>query len=131
MKNTKRLGDFGEKIARMFLERKGYKILAQNYRLKQARKEIDIIAADGEYIIFAEVKTSGNPGFATPAEHVGPRKQEAVISAAKGWIYENPGTGLQPRFDVIEVYHDKNTGKNYVRHIENAFIDKGDKGGEL
>ena len=115
--NNKESGDFGENIARLYLESKGCEILAQNYRFM--RKEIDIIARDGEYIVFIEVKTRTNINFGTPGQSVGLNKQKHIISAAKGWLLKND-TGLQPRFDVIEIYI-KND-KNYVRRIENAFM---------
>jgi len=117
--NHKGLGDFGEKIARLYLESKGCEILAQNYRFM--RREIDIIAKDGEYIIFVEVKTRTNLTSVTPGQSVGINKQKRIIYAAKGWLYQND-TDLQPRFDVIEIYRDIRNDKNYVRRIENAFI---------
>ena len=117
MINRKETGDFGENIARVFLESKNYEIVAQNYRFM--RREIDIIAKSGEYIVFIEVKTHTTAKFGIPAEKVNLNKQKHIISAAKGWLFEND-TKLQPRFDVIEIYIKKD--KNYVRHIENAFI---------
>ena len=119
MDNTKELGDYGEKIARLYLESKGCEILARNYKF--LRREIDIIAQDGEYIVFIEVKTRTNIYFATPALNVDINKQKRIIFAAKGWLRDNI-TDLQPRFDVIEIYRDIKKDKNYVRRIENAFI---------
>ena len=117
--NHKELGNFGEEIARLFLESKGCEILARNYKF--LRREIDIIARDGEYIIFVEVKTRTSSYQITAAEQVGINKQKRIIFAAKGWLLEN-NTRLQPRFDVIEVYRDSKNDKNYVRRIESAFI---------
>ena len=119
MDNTKELGDFGENIARLYLESKGCEILAKNYKFM--RREIDIIARDGEYIIFVEVKTRTNLTSVTPGQSVGINKQKRIIFAAKGWLLQN-NTRLQPRFDVIEVYRDIQNDKNYVRRIESAFI---------
>ena len=115
--NHKELGDFGENIAQLYLESKGCEIVARNYKF--LRREIDIIARDGEYIVFIEVKTRTSAYSVTAAEQVDYKKQKRIIYAAKGWLLEN-NTGLQPRFDVIEVYIKKD--KNYVRRIENAFI---------
>jgi putative endonuclease len=119
MENNREFGDFGENIARLYLESKGCKIVEQNYRF--LRREIDIIAKDGEYIVFIEVKTRTNAKFGTPAESVNLNKQKHIISAAKGWLLRNK-TNLQPRFDIIEIYRDIKNDKNYVRRIENAFI---------
>ena len=120
--NNKTLGNNGENIARLFLESKGYKIIAQNYRGN--RKEIDIIAQKNEYIIFAEVKTRSSVNYGTASESVNITKQRHIISTAKKFLLYtgNLYADFQPRFDVIEVYHDKKTQKNYVRHIECAFI---------
>ena len=117
--DSKGLGDFGEEVARLYLESKGCEILARNYKFM--RREIDIIARDGEYIVFIEVKTRTSSYNITAAEQVGLKKQERIIYAAQGWLLEND-TGLQPRFDVIEIYRDIMADKNYVRRIENAFI---------
>ena len=121
MTNNKESGDFGETVARAFLEGKGYQIVAQNYRFM--RREIDIIARNGEYIVFIEVKTRTNTKFGTPAQSVSPGKQRHIISTAKGWLLNNMDRiNLQARFDVIEIYRDIKKDKNYVRHIENAFM---------
>ena len=119
--NHKEFGNSGENTACLFLETKGYKIIEKNYRA--FRKEIDIIALKDEYIIFAEVKTRSSVKFGTPSESVNITKQKNIILVAKQFmIYNAAYSELQPRFDVIEIYCDKSTGKNYVRHIEGAFI---------
>ena len=119
--NHKEFGTGGENIAVLFLESKGYKIIEKNYRAY--RKEIDIIAEKGEYIIFAEVKTRSSSKFGVPSESVNITKQKHIITAAKLFLLKNASySEFQPRFDVIEIYCDKKTGKNYVRHIEGAFI---------
>ena len=121
---NKEFGSGGEVIARMLLEGKGYIIIAKNY--KAWRKEIDIIALRDGCIIFAEVKTRRSAKFGAPSESVNAEKQRHIITAAKKFLLETGAaySELQPRFDIIEVYHDKKTGKNYARHIENAFICK-------
>lgn len=120
--NHKELGDIGENTACLFLETKGYEIIEKNYRAY--RKEIDIIAKKDGYIIFAEVKTRSSVNFGMPSESVGIAKQRNIIFAAKNFLTEKSRlySEFQPRFDVIEIYCDKKTGKNYVRHIEGAFI---------
>jgi len=120
--NNKEFGNSGETIAALLLERKGYIIIAKNY--KAWRKEIDIIAIKDGYIIFAEVKTRSSAKFGAPSESVNAEKQRHIITAAKKFMLENGGpcSGLQPRFDIVEIYRDKKTGKNYARHIEGAFM---------
>ncbi|MCL1857900.1 MAG: YraN family protein [Oscillospiraceae bacterium] len=120
-KNNKELGNSGENTACLFLESKGYKIISQNYRAN--RREIDIIAQKGEYIIFAEVKTRSSVNFGTASQSVNIKKQRHIISAARLFLLKNfIYSELQPRFDIIEIYRDSKTGKDYVRHIEGAFI---------
>jgi len=119
--NHKELGNSGENISCLFLESKGYKIIEKNYRAN--RKEIDIIAQKDGCIIFAEVKTRRSATFGIPSESVNIKKQQHIISTAKLFLLENViYSELQPRFDVIEIYHDSKTNKNYIRHIESAFI---------
>lgn len=121
-KDNKTVGSGGELCACLFLESKGYEIIEKNYRAY--RKEIDIIAQKGGYIVFAEVKTRRSSAFGSPSESVNREKQRRIIWAAKKFLADNGRYCLafQPRFDVIEIYSDKKTGKNYVRHIEGAFI---------
>ena len=120
--NNKDFGNSGENIAFLFLQGKGYAIIERNYRAW--RKEIDIIAKKDGYIVFAEVKTRRSAKFGTPSQSVGKEKQKHIITAAKKFLLESGArySALQPRFDVIEIYSDKKNDKNYVRHIEGAFI---------
>ena len=120
--NHKELGNSGENTACLFLESKGYSIIEKNYRAD--RKEIDIIAQKDGCIIFAEVKTRSSASYGIPSESVGITKQKHIILSAKKFLHDNGRlySGLQPRFDIIEIYRDKKTGKNYVRHLEGAFI---------
>jgi putative endonuclease len=120
--NHKELGNSGENTACLFLESKGYNIIEKNYRA--ARKEIDIIAQKDGYIIFAEVKTRRSAKFGIPSESVNTEKRRHIISTARKFMFEDGKLyyKLQPRFDIIEIYRDSKTKKDYVRHIEGAFI---------
>lgn len=123
MENLKKLGADGENIACLYLESKGYETVKKNYRAKN-RCEIDIIVKKDEYIVFIEVKTRTSSSFGVPSESVNIAKQKNIIAAARYFLNEsgNLYSKSQPRFDVIEIYKDNKTGKNYVRNIENAFI---------
>lgn len=110
------IGSAGESAAAVYLKKKGYKILGQNYSCRYG--EIDIIARRGSYVVFVEVKTRKNERYAQAREFVTRPKQERIISAAMLWLQQNE-TELQPRFDVIEVVGE---GKDrQIRHIEDAF----------
>ena len=113
----------GETIAAKFLVKKGYDIVALNYRCRYS--EVDIIAEKDEYIVFAEVKTRSENAMIMPSEAVTKQKQKKIISAASLYLSASK-TEKQPRFDVIEVFLPKNPfKKSKVKHIENAFCKEG------
>ena len=102
------------------LRKKGCRILAMNYRTRLG--ELDVIAADRRYVIFAEVKLRKNAAFAEAREFVTFAKRQKLAAAAEEWLQKNPQK-LQPRFDVIEIYAPDgvDTIKPDIRHWENAF----------
>lgn len=95
------LGRYGEALAAEYLRKKGCRILAMNYRTRLG--ELDVIAADRRYVIFAEVKLRKNAAFAEAREFVTFAKRQKLAAAAEEWLQKNPQK-LQPRFDVIEIY---------------------------
>lgn len=116
---AQKTGDFGEAVAVRLLQKKGYSVIACKYHCRCG--EVDIIAADKQYIVFAEVKTRSSTSLARPAAWVDARKQRKILITAMHYLEENQ-CELQPRFDVIEVVCDKTTGIVVaVEHIENAF----------
>ena len=115
------LGPWGETIAAEMLRRKGFTVTARNYRSRYG--EIDLIAEDESWLIFAEVKLRRSAGYGAAREFVDARKQERLRKTALMWL-EAHETLLQPRFDVIEIYAPEGiaTRRPAVRHIEDAFI---------
>ena len=112
-------GAWGEQVARVYLERHGYVILETNFRTRLG--EIDIIAQDGKYTVFAEVKTRKNDRFAAAREHVTPAKQTRILAAAEEWLQSHPDAP-QPRFDVIEVYGEQGAPlPPRINHLTDAF----------
>ena len=75
--NLIELGKWGEAQARSFLAAQGYQILTTHYQIKLG--EIDIIAQDGDVIVFVEVKTRRSSQYGTPAEAVNHRKQKKLL----------------------------------------------------
>ena len=120
MNNTILLGRFGEAAAAEHLRKKGYRLLGMNYRTRLG--EIDLIAENRRYIVFAEVKLRKSADFAEAREFVTRAKQQRLIAAAQEWLQSNP-SDRQPRFDVIEVYAPRGVGTDRpeIRHWENAF----------
>lgn len=115
------LGSWGEARAADYLRRRGYRILAMNYRCRLG--ELDIIAKDNKYLVFVEVKLRKNRDFAEAREFVTRAKQERLLAAAQLWMSQNSHP-CQPRFDVIEVYAPEGMNSNNlkIRQIENAFM---------
>ena len=95
------LGKLGEDLAVEELERRGYAILARRYRTRHG--EIDIVARDGETIVFVEVKAKETAEFGTAAEAVTVRKQRRVVSMAVDYLARNRLTGHPCRFDVVAI----------------------------
>ena len=120
--SKRKTGNFGEKQAVRFLKKNGYKILKQNYVANG--HEIDIIAEDKNYLVFAEVKTrtSGSKSIfeARPASSVTPDKQRKIISASKAYI-NFVKTSKQIRFDIIEVIISKDNDVESISHLVGAF----------
>ncbi len=119
MNKKRTIGDFGEDIAVKYLEEKGYKIIKRNYFCRTG--ELDIIAQDGDSLVFAEVKTRRSATFGRASEFVDYEKQQKII---KTGLYYIGSDDYAFRFDVIEVYY-KETPKGFeayeINHIENAF----------
>ena len=121
MKSKTSLGAWGEAIAAEALKARGFAVIERNYRSRYG--EIDIIAENREYLVFAEVKLRKSTYFGAAREFVDLRKQERLRATASMWLEEHE-TSLQPRFDVIEIYapDGMQTKRPQIRQIEDAFI---------
>lgn len=114
------LGPWGEAQAADYLRRKGYTLVAANYRCRFG--EIDLIVRNRRYLVFVEVKLRKSAGFAQAREFVDFRKQQRIRATASMYLSRYP-TSLQPRFDVIEIYAPQGmeTQKLTINHLEDAF----------
>lgn len=114
------LGKWGEAIVADDLRKKGWRILASGYRCRFG--EIDLIASDGKFLAFTEVKLRKNARYGTAGEAVDRRKQERLRATAQLYLAQHPSQ-LQPRFDVAEIYAPQGleTLSPTVHYIENAF----------
>lgn len=114
------LGPWGEARAAEYLRRKGYVLVAANYRCRFG--EIDLIVRDRHYLVFVEVKLRKSANFAQAREFVDYRKQQRLRATASMYLSRYP-TSLQPRFDVIEIYAPQGmeTKKPTINHLEDAF----------
>jgi len=112
------LGDIGEKLAAEHLCRNGYTILHRNYRTRSG--EIDIIARQGETLVFAEVKTRRSETFGSPAAAVTRRKQLQISRVAQEYIARENLYDSAARFDVVSVLAPAGK-KIHIDLIVNAF----------
>ena len=94
------LGRLGEDAACGFLEQHGFEIVERNYHSRYG--EIDIIAKDAKYLVFAEVKLRAVGSMVSGAEAVTASKARKILKTAVVWMGLHP-VQLQPRFDVIEI----------------------------
>jgi putative endonuclease len=114
--NSSRLGKEGEEQAAAALEAAGMEIIARNIRCK--RGEIDIVAKDGETIVFVEVKSWSAYGLEDLQYGIDPRKQRKIIKTAKFFLSENRKySNMAIRFDVVFV------NKSSVTHLASAFTE--------
>lgn len=116
MPNNIELGNEGEEIASAYLVKKGFSILAKNWRFKHL--EIDIIATINSTLVIVEVKLRSSDFFGNPEDFVTRGKQKKLIKAADFYIKEN-NINWETRFDIIAITRTQNAVK--VEHFEGAF----------
>ena len=110
------LGEEGEKIAVRYLKSKGYIVYQTNWRF--GKLEIDIIAEDGQELVFIEVKTRSSEIYGRPEEAVDDAKETAILNAADIYVRDF-NLEIEVRFDIISVLMNKNKSK--ICHIIDAF----------
>ena len=117
--DKKRIGSYGEDIAAEYLIAKGCTIIERNFSCRLG--EADIIAEDGGYLVFAEVKLRKDQRFAEAREFVDRKKQEKIIKTARYYLMKHEAD-MPVRFDVIEIYGAPGSDEEpRIEHIENAF----------
>lgn len=110
------LGKWGEQLALRFLEDKGYKLLAANWRY--GRDELDLVMLEGDTLVFVEVKTRRSQRFGPPEAAVGQAKVAALCRAAQAFVDSYAWQGAL-RFDVVAVQWKAPAGYEIV-HIKDA-----------
>lgn len=109
-------GKRSEIIAADYLKKQGYKILEVNYKNKIG--EIDIIAKDGDYIVFVEVKARASQKFGHPLEAIDEIKQQKIHNIASIYLMKNKKYNSPCRFDAISIL---GVEEPEITHIKNAF----------
>jgi putative endonuclease len=114
---TQRFGEQGERVAERWLRRRGWRILDRRWR--SGRRDLDLVAVQGDVVAFVEVKARRRNEFGGPVEAVGWRKQRELRRSAACWIDRHGAPGQAYRFDVIGVW--MAPGQVRVRHVADAF----------
>jgi len=114
----RRLGALSEEIAARFLRSRGYRIAERNVRLRQG--EIDIVAWDGNVLVFVEVRSRKGDRLAETLESVNWRKRRRLASLAQAYLQRYRLDGVTCRFDVVAVTWDA-SGTPRVQHLPAAF----------
>lgn len=114
---SQQFGKKGEDLAVRKLARNGYRIIAQNY--SNAMGEIDIIARDGDTVVFVEVKARQSRRFGNAKLAITDRKKRKISMVALSYLKETGQMRSKARFDVVAI--DQNDGETVVEVIKNAF----------
>lgn len=121
-RNYRQIGARYERMAGAYLEAQGYQILEYNYRCRSG--EIDIIAKDGEYLVFCEVKYRRDTSRGDPADAVDVKKQRVLSRCALQYLSARRLKDQPCRFDVIGILgrEDREKGNMPVlEHYKHAF----------
>ena len=110
------IGREGEDVAASYLIQKGYRIVARNWRY--GPKEIDIVARDGETMVFVEVKTRSTLAFELPQEAVTKKKMKNLVEAADAYMLQY-NIELEGRFDIVGVLN--GNPPKVIEHIVEAW----------
>lgn len=110
------VGREGEALAANFLQQKGYEIIDRNWRY--GPKEIDIVARDGDTMVFVEVKTRSTLAFELPQEAVTKKKMKNLVEAADAYLIQH-NIDLESRFDIVAVLN--GNPPKVIEHLEGAW----------
>ena len=110
------IGEEGEKIAKKYLENKGYKVIECNYRTKRA--EIDIIARHKNELVFVEVRTKQHEQFGTPEDTLDYKKRMRLRLNAAAYIHRKKYNGPY-RIDTVCLVIGEHEGLRRINHYEN------------
>ena len=116
--NRKEVGAIGEKLARNFLKKKGYRIHETNFRCREG--EIDIVAERKDYLVFIEVRTKTSSNFGNPEESVTYTKKEKVVASALAYLNSHQNLPPQWRIDFVAIELNQEGKATRIEIIENA-----------
>lgn len=114
-----KLGGWGERLAASYLEDKGYTILGRNLRTRFG--EIDLLARQGEQLVFVEVKTRRSTRYGLPEEAVTGNKKAHLLDAIQAYLQGHPELPGNYRVDVIAIFRSPKDRTHEIVQFENAF----------
>jgi putative endonuclease len=113
------IGTAGERAAVVWLQARGYRIVAQNARTRYG--EIDVVARYGPAWVFVEVKSRSSQRFGYPLEAVDIRKRLRVARLAAAFLHARGITPAETRFDAMAVHFGPNGDVDLIEHVPDAF----------
>jgi putative endonuclease len=111
-------GKGSEALAAEFLEKRGYTMVEKNFRTR--RGELDLIALDGDFLVFVEVKARRSSGYGEPHWAVTEKKRRHLIHASQLYLARKRLTKQLCRFDLV-VIQETREGESKIELIRNAF----------
>jgi putative endonuclease len=115
-----RTGRRGEEAAYFYLRRRGYVIIARNFRSPNHRGELDLVGWDRDMLCFIEVKTRTTRDIKPAEAAVDRYKQKELALVARDFLRHMPPS-CQWRFDVLAVYYDRGASRPSFELLQNAF----------
>ncbi len=115
---SKLLGSLGENIAFSYLRQRGYQVLLRNF--ENPLGEIDLIAREGEFLVFIEVKTRSSRWMGEPSEAITHQKRRQLVRVAQSYLKRYALTDIPCRFDVVSILLEP-FGIPEIDLIQNAF----------
>lgn len=113
-----KIGDEGEKIAVQYLQRNHFRIIHQNWRTRTG--ELDIVAMDGDTLVFFEVRMRHRSArFGSAEQSIDAKKQIKIRRTAERYMYTYHLHDAVARFDVIAIEYDNDN--IHINHIKQAF----------
>jgi len=112
-------GNRGERAAVRYLKQQGFRIVARNYQNRYG--EIDIIAIEGDTLVFIEVKTRRSTRTGSPLEAVDEKKQQQIMRTAQAYLSQCGLNEQSYRFDVIGLLWPEDAKEPEIQHVRHAF----------
>jgi putative endonuclease len=111
------LGRLGEELAAQEMTKSGLQVIEQNHQTREG--EIDLIARDGDCLVFAEVRTRWGSTFGTPEESITERKRLRLIRLAEAYVGQNEWRGPW-RIDFVGIHLSRQGQLEQINWITNA-----------